>query len=99
MKFAVLGSGSQGNSVYIESGRTGLLIDNGFSGKELANRLAQIGRSIDNISAVCITHEHNDHVAGVGVISRRVKVPVYGNMGNFRGAEKKMGKLCARMEF
>ncbi len=99
MRFSVLGSGSRGNSVYIESGATGILIDNGFSGKELEKRLLSIGRSLDNITAICLTHEHNDHVAGAGVISRRCKVPVHANPGTFEGAEKRLGKLYQRADF
>lgn len=99
MRFSVLGSGSKGNSVYIEEGRTAILIDNGFSGKELEQRLSTIGRSLDNLTAICVTHEHNDHINGVGVVSRRCKVPVYANGGTFAGAEKKMGKPFRFIEF
>ncbi len=99
MRFSVLGSGSRGNSVYIEEGATGILIDNGFSGKEVEKRLKVIGRSLENITAICLTHEHNDHINGVGVLSRRCKIPVYGNSGTFRGAEKTIGKLHRFEEF
>lgn len=99
MQFSVLGSGSRGNCVYIEEGKTGILIDNGFSGKEIERRLLTICRSLENISAICITHEHNDHIAGVGVLSRRCKVPVYANYGTIKGAEKKIGKLHKLIEF
>ena len=99
MRFSVLGSGSRGNAVYIESGSTGILIDNGFSGKELGERLKLVGRSLDNLSAIFVTHEHNDHVGGVGVLSRRCRIPVYGNAGTFRGADGKFGKLHKRVEF
>lgn len=99
MKFSVLGSGSRGNSVYIESGDTGILIDNGFSGKELEKRLRSIGRSLENITAICVTHEHTDHVSGVGVVSRRCKVPVHANPGTYEGAEEKLGKLHSLVEF
>lgn len=95
----MLGSGSKGNSVYVESNGTGLLIDNGFSGKELDTRLHKVGRSLNNVSAVCMTHEHNDHIHGVGVISRRCSLPVYANPGTFGAAEHKLGKLHKRMEF
>ncbi len=64
MQFSVLGSGSRGNSVYIESGKTGILIDAGFSGKELAKRLNLINRDLSDIKTICITHEHNDHIRG-----------------------------------
>lgn len=99
MHFSVLGSGSKGNSVYIEAANTGILIDNGFSGKEVESRLRLIDRSLDNISAICVTHEHNDHVAGVGVLSRRCKVPIYANLGTMKGAEKRMGKPFGFVEF
>lgn len=99
MKFSVLGSGSRGNAVYIESGGTGILIDNGFSGKEVEKRLMGVGRSLENVSAVCVTHEHNDHIGGVGVVSRRCRIPVYANSGTFLGAGSKLGKLHKRVDF
>jgi phosphoribosyl 1,2-cyclic phosphodiesterase len=99
MQFTVLGSGSKGNSVFVENNGTGLLIDNGFSGKELDLRLRKVGRSLDNVSAICITHEHGDHIKGVGVVSRRRKIPVYANPGTFGGAEHRLGKLHKRVEF
>ncbi|MBW1637100.1 MAG: MBL fold metallo-hydrolase [Deltaproteobacteria bacterium] len=99
MRFSVLGSGSRGNSVYIESGKTAILIDGGFSGKELAKRLHSIDRDLSNITAVCVTHEHNDHICGVGVISRRYNLPVLANQGTFGAGEKRLGKLSRRVEF
>ena len=99
MKISVLGSGSKGNSVFIESGGTALLIDNGFSGKEVSARLERIGCSADSLGAICVTHEHNDHIAGVGVLSRRYGIPVHANSGTFRASEKKLGKLYKRCEF
>jgi phosphoribosyl 1,2-cyclic phosphodiesterase len=99
MRFSVLGSGSRGNSVYIESGETGILIDAGFSGKEIETRLQSIGRNLSNVRALCITHEHNDHIRGAGVISRRCKIPTYINGGTLAAGEKRMGKLFAQKEF
>jgi len=99
MLFSVLGSGSRGNAVYIESGKTGILIDAGFSGREIETRLKSIGRELSNVRALCITHEHNDHIQGVGVISRRCKLPAYGNGGTFAAGVKRMGKLFAQKEF
>lgn len=93
MRFSVLGSGSRGNSVYIESGETAILIDAGFSGKELQKRLDSIGRSLSQVDALCITHEHNDHICGAGVISRRHKIPIYINEGTLEAGCKKMGRL------
>ena len=99
MRFSVLGSGSRGNSVYIESGKTAILIDAGFSGKEIETRLQSIGRNLSNVQALCVTHEHNDHIRGAGVISRRCKIPTYINGGTLAAGEKRMGKLFVQKEF
>lgn len=93
MRFSVLGSGSRGNAVYIESGKSSLLIDAGFSGKELQKRMETVGRSLANVNAICVTHEHNDHICGAGVISRRYDIPVVINQGTLEVASSKMGKL------
>jgi phosphoribosyl 1,2-cyclic phosphodiesterase len=99
MYFSVLGSGSKGNSVYIESGKTAILIDAGFSGKEIAARLKSIGRSIEDLDALFVTHEHHDHIHGVGVLSRRCNIPVYSNYGTIKGGEKLLGRLFKHVEF
>jgi len=99
MRFSVLGSGSRGNSVYIESGKTGILIDAGFSGKELGARLKSIGRELACVKALCITHEHTDHICGAGVLSRRGKIPTYINGETYLAGEKKIGKLFSLREF
>ncbi len=99
MRFSVLGSGSKGNSVYLESGVTGILIDAGFSGKEISRRLQSIDRDLTNISALFLTHEHGDHISGAGVISRKCSIPVYANSGTFVAAETRLGKLFAKNEF
>ena len=91
MRFSVLGSGSKGNAVYIEEGNTKLLIDSGFSGKELTARLARIGRDLEGLAGICLTHEHNDHIHGAGVISRRYKAPLYAHDATCRGAGPRIG--------
>ncbi|MEN8142295.1 MAG: MBL fold metallo-hydrolase [Thermodesulfobacteriota bacterium] len=77
MRFCVLGSGSKGNSTFIEAGNTRILIDAGFSGIEVERRLAAVDIDIATLSAILISHEHGDHIRGVGVLSRRFKLPVY----------------------
>ncbi len=99
MRFSVLGSGSRGNAVFIENGSTGILIDAGFSGKEIEKRLNSIDRELADVQAICVTHEHNDHICGAGVLSRRCKIPVYANDGTFLAGEKRMGKLFHYKEF
>ncbi len=88
MRLCVLGSSSAGNSVYIASGNTGLLVDAGFSSRELVRRLAVIGVSPQDLHGVCISHEHVDHVCGLSVLHRRHAVPVYANAGTIEGLER-----------
>ncbi len=99
MKVCVLGSGSRGNCTLVESGGTTLLIDAGFSGVEIQRRLDLIGRDLDSITAILVTHEHNDHISGVGVASRRCRIPVYANPATHLAAEARLGTLFSRLEF
>ena len=77
MKVCLLASGSKGNSILVESGRTRLLIDAGLSAKEIQRRLELIGVDVDSLTALLITHEHTDHVRGLGPLVRRFDLPVY----------------------
>lgn len=77
MRVATLGSGSRGNSVFIECGRTRFLVDAGFSGSEIARRLELLDVSPDSIHAIVVTHEHRDHTAGIGIAARRWDWPLY----------------------
>jgi phosphoribosyl 1,2-cyclic phosphodiesterase len=99
MRFCVLGSGSKGNATYLESGETSILIDAGMSGIELQKRLSYIGVDLSEIDAILVTHEHNDHVQGVGVLSRRANIPVFANTATFSAASKIINKLFSYNEF
>ena len=99
MRFSVLGSGSKGNCTLVESGTTRLLIDNGFSGKELVGRLAGLGIAPETLTAIVVTHEHDDHIKGIGVLARRLNLPVYANSATHRAAEPRVGTLPVRREF
>ena len=81
MRFASLGSGSRGNGTLVESSDTCLLIDCGFTVKETERRLARLGRCVEDLSAILVTHEHSDHIKGVGPLARKYKVPVYASHG------------------
>ncbi len=72
-----LASGSKGNSTYISDGETAILIDAGLSGVELQRRLESRGLRPEDLDAIIVTHEHSDHIKGVGILSRRFKLPVY----------------------
>jgi len=73
----VLASGSKGNCTLVSSSGTRLLIDAGLSCRELLRRLLLCGHDACGIDAILITHEHTDHVAGLRVLARRLKIPVY----------------------
>lgn len=99
MRFCVLGSGSKGNSTYVESGETRILIDAGFSGVEVRRRLTAIDVDIATLSAIVVTHEHTDHIRGAGVLSRKYQLPVFANPGTFRAAGSGLKKLFNACEF
>ncbi len=92
LAICMLASGSKGNATYISSGDTSILIDAGLSGIELQRRLASRNLDPEYLDAIIVTHEHSDHVQGVGVLSRRFKLPVYINQKT-RKASTGLGKL------
>jgi phosphoribosyl 1,2-cyclic phosphodiesterase len=73
----VLASGSKGNATVIAAGSTRILVDAGMSCRELMKRMAQVGEDPAELDAILITHEHLDHVAGLSVLARRLKIPVF----------------------
>lgn len=77
MRMTVLASGSKGNSTVVSSGRTRIVVDAGLSCRELMRRMAQAGEDASTLDAILITHEHIDHVAGLGVLARKLKIPVF----------------------
>lgn len=77
MRVTSLGSGSNGNSTLVETESVRILVDAGFSGREIERRLRQVGVEPDSITAIVITHEHGDHTRGMGVLARRFGTPLY----------------------
>jgi phosphoribosyl 1,2-cyclic phosphodiesterase len=75
----ILGSGSSGNCTYLESDSTRILIDAGFSLRQIRQRLALIGRTPESLTGVLITHEHSDHIQGLEQLCAKVQVPIYCN--------------------
>lgn len=77
MRVTVLGSGSVGNATLIEADGTALLVDAGFSGRDLEARLRTVGAEPDRLDGIIITHDHGDHTRGMGVLARRFDVPLF----------------------
>jgi len=89
MRFASLGSGSSGNALLVEAGRTRILLDCGFGLKEVVTRLSRLELEPGDLDAILVTHEHDDHVGGVARLARRFDLPVYltyGTLGATGGA-------------
>lgn len=79
IRLTILGSGSRGNCAYLETDGVRLLIDAGFSGKRIRERLASIGRTPETLDGILITHEHSDHTMGLKVIGAKLGIPLYAN--------------------
>lgn len=93
MKISVLSSGSSGNCSYIEAGGKKILIDVGHSLKKINEKLSTIDRSIEDIDAIFITHDHSDHMKSFGIISRKYDIPLYIHKNSFKAIYHKVGKL------
>jgi phosphoribosyl 1,2-cyclic phosphodiesterase len=92
-KVCVLASGSKGNAIYVAHQDTAVLIDAGMSGVEIQRRLRSRQIDPDGLDAIVVSHEHADHIRGVGVMSRRFKLPVYINVPTFRAINGRLGVL------
>ena len=88
-----LASGSKGNAIYISDGRTAILIDAGLSGIEIQRRLQHRGLAAADIDAIVVSHEHSDHIKGVGILARKLNIPVYITEKTHRAAASSLGKI------
>lgn len=84
MRFAYLGSGSKGNAAIVSSDNTHVLLDCGFRAREAERRLKRLGLDGTDLTAIVVTHEHGDHMAGVDVLARRYRLPVFLSRGTHR---------------
>lgn len=87
MRFASLGSGSEGNALIVEAGRTRVMVDCGFGLRETERRLEQRGVVPSDLTAILVTHEHSDHVGGVFRLARRHSIPVYLTYGTYQASD------------
>lgn len=95
MRLCSLASGSSGNCIYVGSEQTHLLIDTGISKKRIDESLAELGIKGEELSGILITHEHSDHIQGLGVFSRKYEIPIYATRGTIEGIRsyKSLGKM------
>ncbi|AFQ46407.1 MBL fold metallo-hydrolase [Desulfosporosinus meridiei] len=94
MHFTTLASGSSGNAILIGEDNRHLLVDCGISGKSLLHNLSQINLSCSGIEGIVVTHEHVDHIRGVGILARKLKIPIYATTGLWKVMNHSLGKLA-----
>jgi phosphoribosyl 1,2-cyclic phosphodiesterase len=97
--FSVLASGSTGNAFYVETEDQAFLVDAGFSGKQMETLFASIGRDMSKLSGILVTHEHSDHIKGLGVVARKHKLPIYANENTWKAMERSIGEIPVEQKF
>ena len=98
LRFAPLFSGSSGNAIYVGTDRTNLLIDAGVSGSRVLDELKTVGVNPSDLDGILVTHEHSDHIKGVGVLARKLRIPIYATEGTWAGMEAKLGKISLNQQ-
>ncbi len=95
MRLCSIASGSSGNCIYVGSSKTHLLVDTGISKKRIDEGLAELEVKPEELSGILITHEHSDHIQGLGVFSRKYGIPIYATKGTLKGITeyKSLGKM------
>lgn len=93
MRFSVLASGSTGNSILVETDQTKILIDAGLSGKQIEAQLKEVQVDPRSLDAILVTHEHSDHIKGVGVMARRYQLPVYTHEKTWVELDRLIGEI------
>lgn len=88
MRLCSIASGSSGNCIYVGSDTTHLLVDVGISGKRTKEGLQKMGVKPEELDGIFITHEHNDHINGLGVMARKYGIPVYGTRGTLQAIKE-----------
>jgi len=99
MKFSVLASGSSGNAIYVENEEHSFLVDVGLSGKKMEQLFSEIDRDMKKLSGIFITHEHSDHIKGLGVVARKHGIPIYANEKTWLAMDSLIGKVPIDQRF
>jgi len=92
-RFCSLYSGSSGNSLFVETNKTKILVDCGESAKKIINALTEIDINIEEINAILVTHEHIDHVKSLGTLSKKYNIPIYTNLETLEAMPEQKNKI------
>lgn len=93
LNFATIASSSSGNCIFVGTENTNILIDAGLSGKKIEQGLDSLGLTGNDIDGIFVTHEHSDHVKGIGVLSHRYNIPVYATEGTWGSMPSSVGQI------
>ncbi|WP_226038500.1 MBL fold metallo-hydrolase [Aquibacillus saliphilus] len=99
LSFSVLASGSSGNAFYIATETERILVDAGLSGKEIERLFAEVQINPASLTKILVTHEHSDHIKGLGIIARKYRLPIYANQKTWKAMEGSIGKLELDQKF
>jgi phosphoribosyl 1,2-cyclic phosphodiesterase len=99
LHFSVLASGSTGNAIYVETEDQRFLVDAGLSGKQMDALFQQIGRDMKSLSGILVTHEHSDHIKGIGIVARKYKLPIYANEKTWNAMNGLIGEVPVEQKF
>ncbi|MDN7242562.1 MBL fold metallo-hydrolase [Planococcus sp. N028] len=99
MRFSVLASGSSGNAIYIENDQHSFLVDVGLSGRKMEELFASIGKKMSDLDGILVTHEHSDHIKGIGIVARKYKVPIYANEKTWMAMDGLVGAIPTDQRF
>jgi phosphoribosyl 1,2-cyclic phosphodiesterase len=99
MRFSVLASGSSGNAIYVENDEHAFLVDVGLTGKKMEQLFAEVDRNMKNLTGILVTHEHSDHIKGLGVIARKYNIPIFANGKTWNAMDGLIGNIPTDLKF
>ncbi|HHY20641.1 MAG TPA: MBL fold metallo-hydrolase [Bacilli bacterium] len=99
LQFSVLASGSSGNALYVQTEKQRLLVDAGLSGKKMTELFEKISVDPKQLDGILVTHEHSDHIKGVGILARKFDLPIYANAKTWQAMEKDLGTIPTEQKF
>ncbi|WP_371017937.1 MBL fold metallo-hydrolase [Pseudalkalibacillus sp. JSM 102089] len=99
LEFSVLASGSTGNAIYVGTEKHKLLVDAGLSGKKLEELFAKAHLDPKDLDGLLVTHEHSDHIKGLGIFARRYKLPIYANAKTWEAMSSLIGAIPVEQKF
>ncbi|MEW9699586.1 MBL fold metallo-hydrolase [Paenibacillus sp. SI8] len=94
LRFTVLSSGSTGNATVIDNGEVKLLVDVGFSAKKMEQLMKEREVAASSIDAILVTHEHSDHIKGLGALARKHNLPIYANEKTWEELDRQIGEIA-----